>query len=368
MRQILYAWLILLLLAPSLHAQYPISPATGKETGMDWSVILSTPPTFTLQPKTPTAHPGSIWVRSTPEGLHLWGRISLEGSTPRWPRQKSEVLASDHIEVWLAAEDTVPLPPIGWGNQFGQFHLKSSAECLDLNTDAPSRQAAQHLCELWFAQQTAYRRTLPRLFARQWLLADGPGGSHVFEDFAATADRTLAATLFRDDQPTPLAPPPDDSVTAQFSAEYSQDPGKKSYQTAYTFHLVLPYSAFPPTRQFTLANLSLMVDVFTAAPDGSKMGAFSTTSSDRQWGKPATFNHVRLLAPPTYAITPCHANPVQTDLFGATYLSWFFPNASPNITSTFASSTPQEATSTIPAESLPSSNRPTSSRSPFPMA
>jgi hypothetical protein len=54
-----------------------------------------------------------------------------------------------------------------------------------------------------------------------------------------------------------------------------------------------------------------MVDVFSSATDGHKTGDYSSTSALRQWGKPATFNHLRLAAPRTFSVTPCDAEVVN---------------------------------------------------------
>lgn len=95
--------------------------------------LFSTPPTLALIQHSPQARPGSIWLVSADDGLHIWGRVEAEEDGFRWPRQRSEMLSSDHIEVWLAASTEVKMPTIGWGNQFGTKGLASLKDCEEQN-------------------------------------------------------------------------------------------------------------------------------------------------------------------------------------------------------------------------------------------
>jgi hypothetical protein len=58
-----------------------------------------------------------------------------------------------------------------------------------------------------------------------------------------------------------------------------------------------------------------------------KMGALSTTSPARVWGKPASFNKVILNVPRHYSISPCAAEPTLTDLYDVAHPAWYFPTA-----------------------------------------
>lgn len=299
--------------------------------------IFATPPTLALIPHSPQAHPGDIWLRSTDDGLHIWGRVQADQEGFHWPQQKSEMLAGDHIEVWLAASPDVPMPPIGWGSQFGKTELKGREDCMSDAGFGVDSDAGKKKCERWYDEQVQYRRDLQRLFVRQWLISGNgvgyPQQSHFFEDYASTAYAGLGANFFHELLPNLLQPKSDDGPMVDIGAEGRRDTKQladgRSYhdfhQTGYRFHVFIPYSAFPPTQQLQLSDLYLMVDVFGSAADGRKMGEYSSTSAKRQWGKPATFNHIRLASPRTFSISPCENKLVQSDLYGDEHLSWFFP-------------------------------------------
>jgi hypothetical protein len=311
--------------------------------------IYATPPSLTLIPHSPQAHNGNIWLRSADDGLHIWGKVEADEQGFHWPQQKSEMLSSDHIEVWLATSLEVPMPEIGWGNQFGTTELGSLNDCAS-QVDPHTGDAASGVknCERWYIEQVQYRQYLRRLFVHQWLVAgQAYSGSHSFEDFASTAYAGLSANFFPEDLPTALKPGFDNRLTVEIDPEVrpetKQNAAGAAYkyyrQTGYHFHLLIPYSAFPPAQQLKLADLYLMIDVFSSAPAGHKTGDYSSTAAKRQWGQPASFNHVRLAAARTFSVTPCDFKPEQRDLYGESHAAWFFPMQSvkdADLQSTFA--------------------------------
>lgn len=301
--------------------------------------IYATPPSLTLITRGPQAHHGAVWLRSTDDGLQVWGKIEADEQGFHWPQQKSEMLSSDHIEVWLATSPEVSMPQIGWGNQFGATELGSPKACADQDAqhtgDAVS---ASKNCERWYNGQLQYRQYLRRLFVRQWLIAgsDYTGFGRSIEDFATTAYAGLTASLFPEDLPKVLEPKPDDGVKVDIETERRPETRKNAAgatynynrQTGYHFHLLIPYGAFPPAQQLKLSDLYFMVDVFSSAAAGHKMGDYSSTASAREWGKPGTFNHLKLASPRSFSLTPCEYNLEQQDLYNQSNASWFFPSAS----------------------------------------
>jgi hypothetical protein len=275
------------------------------------------PPSLPLIPKTPEARRGGIWLRSDKNGLHIWGQV--DGGKPNWPQQNRDMLAKDHIEVWLAAATDVPMPPIGWGNQFGTIELKSRDDCSkpEISGGPGVTDAAQ--CEQWYNEQVHYRSRFRRLFVRQWLIAK----NHVDEVYARSAYDDLSADLFKEFLPAALQPKGTEQVQAGTLATPNTKGGGK--HTGYEFYVFIPYTAFPPARQLDLRDLWLMVDVFSPAPEGRKMGAYSSTSATRKWGDPTTFNHVQLGAPLKFALSPCECPLEEDDIYGRKYPAWFFP-------------------------------------------
>lgn len=305
--------------------------------------IYTSPPTLTLIKRGPQAHSGDIWVRTAADGLHVWGKIEAAEQGFHWPEQKSETLSSDHIEIWLAASRDVPMPRIGWGNQFGAIELDSAKDC-------PKQQGPEVRnpgCERWYNEQTQYRVYLRQLFMREWLIAGSMGSPHAYEGFASEAYRDIMATLYSENLPTELKPKSDYGVSAEIGTdrrpEVRKNAGGGMYnynvQTGYHFHALIPYGAFPPAQQLRLSDLYFMVDVFTAAPAGQQTGDYSSTAAMGQWDTPSTFNHLVLAAPRSFSITPCEYRTVQQDLYGTNYTSWFFPlkaAGDTNLRSTFA--------------------------------
>jgi hypothetical protein len=294
------------------------------------------PPSFTLIAKTPGARMGKVWVRSDGTGLHLWG--SVEGGAPVWPEQKADLLAKDHVEVWLAAVPDVTMPPVGWGNQFGKIEMKSAEDCkgqTDPQTGSP--EAGGAACVRWYAEQVRYRAQFRRLFARQWLLAGSTnfGRAHVVEAYATEAWRTLEGDLFAEDLPDGLEPKAAGLAKGGVNIVYSKsetgghDAAGNAYQknvaTGYEFYLEIPWEAFPPAPSLEVSDLWLMVDVFGAAPTGKKTGEYATTSAGREWGVPASFNHVKLEAARGFRLSPCEEPLVEQNIYEDQVAAWFFP-------------------------------------------
>jgi hypothetical protein len=302
--------------------------------------VYATPATMDLIPKEAGAHTGKVWVRSTDDGLQIWGQVQVNDNDLHWPQEKSEMLSSDHIEIWLAASKDVSMPPVGYGNQFVENHLKSAADCTPLeNEEGPGSPRSPKIanCERWYNEQLQYRKQFQRLFVRQWLAASSEGvQGRIFEDFASTAFANLKTGFYEEELPTPLAPKSKDGVVEEIypqSAKHEtrHDAAGHPYDlniiTGYTFHFSIPYSAFPPAQQLNLRDLWVMVDVFGAAPEGKKMGALSTTSPQRVWGRPSTFNHLMLETPRVHSITPCATAPTDHDMYGNPHPAWYFPMA-----------------------------------------
>jgi hypothetical protein len=295
--------------------------------------LWNTPPTLTLVPHSPQSHPGKIWLATTGEGLHIWGQVQAPEHALQPPPDNAAPLSGDHVEVWLSGSLAVPMPVIGWANQFGPKNLAGPADCATsagaIRTDpAPAKVVAS--CQSWYTQQLRYRQDLAHLFVRQWIFAPDhraaavqPGSfapARSFEAFASTAWAALSASLAPHDLPVLLQPQPNDGFLAETAAAPQPAPG-------YSFHVFIPYTAFPPAQQLRLADLYLDVDVFSAAPAGRKLGDFSSTASARLPGQPATFNHLRLSAPRTFSFSPCDYAPAPAAGSVDPPSGWFFPTA-----------------------------------------
>lgn len=293
-------------LVPESHA-----PATGGSIDAYKNVA----PDLTLTPKEAGGRSGQLWVRNVGSGLLIAGQV--DGSAPDFPRNQSQILAKDHIEVWLAAAPDVPLPAIGWGNQFGEQLLpKGPDSCADWvkeqSPDAPNKSEIEQKCRSWATRQQQYRTAFKKLFVRQWLLT----ADFAIESYATPAYELITAKYDTKNLGTaPLKP--------KGKVQMWYAPGSGGH--GYSFQVQIPYTAFPPVNTPDLKNLWLMVDVFNAAPAGRKMGAYSSSSPLRAFGKPETFNALQLQPKRSFPISPCHVGLDGTDKYGEKHPGWFVP-------------------------------------------
>jgi hypothetical protein len=145
--------------------------ATGFELDGSTQEWAKQPPTLSLIQKGSASRPGKIWLAQSSNGLVIVGKI--DGPPPVFAQTPEDMPNGDHVEIWVAIADKIPLPPIGaYSSMDGITELHSAADCED---DAG--------CRTWFASQEQHRRLLPRLFVRQWQAAPGV----VVEAYARTA-------------------------------------------------------------------------------------------------------------------------------------------------------------------------------------
>jgi hypothetical protein len=179
-------------------AAIPVPAATPQELRPSPQDIYSTQPTLTLIQHTPDAHPGNVWLRSSPDGLHVWVKVQADQQGFRWPAEKSEMFSSDHIELWLAAAPDVPMPLIAWGNQFGVTTLHSEKDCQD-QSDSHTGNAADGVrnCLRWYLNFFAISpqgEILSALNIDQGL--SGQGGEPEAADLTITPDWQRITAFF----------------------------------------------------------------------------------------------------------------------------------------------------------------------------
>ena len=297
----------------SVMAQQPpviVPEFHSSETGGNIDVFKNVPPDLKLIPKEAGSRRGQLWIRNIGSALLIAGQV--DGQTPDFPQNKSQLLAKDHIEVWLATAPDVFMPPIGWGNQFEEQLLpKGPDSCLDWMKERNPDTADLQKCRSWAAQQQQYRTAFKKLFMRQWLLTS----DYAVESYATPAYELIAAKY--DAKGLFTAPLKPKGKIQMWSASASAH--------GYSFQIQIPYSAFPPANTPDLQNLWLMVDVFNAAPEGKKMGPYSSSSPVRAFGKPETFNQLQLQPRRSFRIAPCNVGLDGTDKYGNRHPGWFVP-------------------------------------------
>jgi hypothetical protein len=298
------------------------SPISGLPTAV--SNFTSEPPDIALVPRGEGARSGHLWVRTSHNGLHIAGKV--DGGQPDFPHSKDQILSTDHVELWLAEAPDFDLPDIGWGNQFGEETLpKGEESCSDwAGQQVPSdRTETEKKCREWAETQIHYRPYFRRLFLRQWLM--GP-------DFAVES----------------FATPAYEEIQKRFSSlgdkvpEFMEPRGKPRMfifpeQAGYSFEIFVPFEAFPPLSSLRPSGLYVLVDVFNSAALGKKTGVYSTSSLARSYGKPETFNALRLDPPFFFRLTPCDLPLMGDDKMGDYHPGWFLPGweAQQNVSDTF---------------------------------
>lgn len=281
-----------------------------------------TPADLKLVPKEAGGRTGQLWIRNIGTGLLIAGQV--DGPAAQLPRASTEMLSRDHVEIWLATALDLSLPPIGWGNQFQEEELPEGPDsCADWakqhSPGEPDTTQEEKDCRTWATRQQQYRSMFKKLFVRQWLLAPNIG----MEAYA-----TPAFDLIREKYPAgknssgPMLQPLKPAGLPRMS--FSVQP------SGYSFQIQIPYSAFPPINTLRLENVWLMVDVFNSAPSGKKMGAFSSSSAVREYGKPQTFNQLRLQPMQVFRMSPCGDGLEGADKYRHSHPGWFIPKQHPD--------------------------------------
>lgn len=274
------------------------------------AVLVHAETRFDLIPSRPGARSGSMHIAGAKEGLVVRGEIG--GGPPDFAKTAAAMPQKDHVEIWVAASSDPELPEIGWGNQFGMMTCKGE-ELTD---------EAKKACPKFTRDMTAYRRQFRRLFVRQFQLAPDIAA----ETFATPAYNDIATRYAKQaaDQLVGMKPSGLPNFTAQPSA------------TGYSFTAVVPWSALPPVNALKLEKLRVMVDVFSATTGAASSQPYSTTSSTRKYGDPATFTAVQLDAPMAFDITTCRYDLKTSDIYADEHPAWFFPNATGTLNVTFS--------------------------------
>lgn len=302
-----------------------VGPAySGTAAPHDWHGQL---PSFTLTPAAPGAPAGKIWVRKSEAGMVIAGQV--EGASPDFPKSVAELMAKDHVEVWLAVVPNPVLPVLGWGNQFGDNELRqgetSCATEKNIAGDPPDQQDIQQ-CVEWVKRQKSYRTQLKRLFARQWQLAPGLGK----EAFSVPAYQAIQQNFIGSDKE--FSPEPPKELRPQESVpELKTKPAEHGYD----FEILVPWKLFPPVNSTAPREFYLLVEVFAAAPPGKKTGAYATTSPGRRYADFAAFHRLTFENPRQYTISECAYPPMGLDFLSKPLPGYFFPGESAVVAHTF---------------------------------
>ncbi len=259
----------------------------------DISEWMQERPTYTLTKNTGEARDGSIWIDQTDQGLVIVGAVT--GGSPQWPKNEASLTFKDHIEVWVADNQPVELPDIGWGHQFAHPTLKTEEECSSPDVGSFSL-ADEEQCKVWFRDQVRYRESFKKLFQRQWQISPNVQ-AEVYALPAFKALKATSSTMFAESEQTKvvlLQPKVDSFPTRFFETEQG-----------YSFEMLIPWDQFPPFHALQMKDMRILVDVFSSGTKDTQ-GPFSSSSSKRIYGDPTTYSTFSIFNPRHYILTSCH--------------------------------------------------------------
>jgi hypothetical protein len=225
--------------------------------------------------------------------------------------------------VWLAFADDVPMPPIGFGNQFGSVIVATEKDCETRDQQRPADEKYVAKCTKWYQQQLKYRARFKKLFARQWLITD----YYREESFAAPAYTEIVHD-FASDQPQyseeipKVLKPAESSLFTAYLQHYGGQPG-------YRFSVNIPWEVMPPANSLEISRLRLLVEVYSPAPPGKKFGPYASTAPYRKYGKPETFNLLSLKTRHKIQISPCGGKLEVKNKYDEALPGWLLPAAGP---------------------------------------
>ncbi|MFO1152485.1 MAG: hypothetical protein U1E42_02305 [Rhodospirillales bacterium] len=234
---------------PVAAAEMIIGPAVaGLTIDGDVGEWLDKSPSLLL-PAAGPARSGRVWLAESADGLVVAGHLG--GPPPQFPTNAAEINGSDHLRLVVSLVDGPPLPKIGWGEAAGPVELTTAADCASVESLADDENAIAD-CKTWFQEQVVYRQHFRRLFARRWRLAPG---------IAEEADATPAlAALPASAREALRLLAPRTTPVARFKAPTG---------SGYSFEILIPWDALPPSPALELSRLHLGLGAVSARFGGA---------------------------------------------------------------------------------------------------
>jgi len=175
-----------------------------------------------------------VWVGRVREGLVVAAEIR-NGVGPG---------GSPVLRIGLAGPDSLRLPPIGWGHQFGVEALADSTACDALEFAAEEVET----CRRWLARQIRHRARLPVLFAREWRVP--VANPDALEEVLATPAFWALGPAARE-RLRPLRPR---------GAPRALVRGIAGTEGGLGLEVLIPWGSFPPVSAPSLPAVRLRVD------------------------------------------------------------------------------------------------------------
>lgn len=277
---------------------------------------------FPLIKTSSKARGGSIQISYGEKGLIINGVV--DGDKANWPKEATDDMAThDHIEMWVSDTENLKLPPIGWGNQFGNFILDNENDCETDSNNLANQSISNTIstvsdsagCKKWFKDQVKFRKQFQKLFVHQWQLAPGivreTYASSAYDSFSDGVKRSLKLLQTTNTPSVKIS----DSVSGDASGQHS-----------YTFQIEIPWDALPPIRSLDLKSMKVLVDVFSPGIGHLQYGPYSSISGNHSYGDTNAFKILKFSQPRQYSITSCGYDLSDNhDIPGPTFSSYAVP-------------------------------------------
>jgi hypothetical protein len=248
---------------------------------------------------------GKVWAAQGQNGIVVYGKV--EGIRPQWARFPNEMSTRTHVNLWFGATPDVPMPEIGWRNQFGDANCEEYEKRENRGRNAED-------CATWAARQALYRNQLRRLFVREWQLAP------------RVSNETFATAAFRE----ALGFATDFESGALRKMEPKGTPFMESQEgSAFQLEIVVPWEAFPPVSSLELSEIYLVVEI----AEGDTI--LASTRPARKQDDPSSFDKFVLSKPVVSRITSCKY-PLEGSILSRKYVpAWYYLTANGSIADTF---------------------------------
>lgn len=184
--------------------------------------------------------------------------------------------ANPVFRIGLAGPDSLRLPPIGWGHQFGMEVLADSTACGKPEYAADDAET----CRRWLARQERHRARLPALFEREWRVAIA--APEEVEEVGATAAFARLGEAARG-RLRPLRPRGGPRALVR---------GIAGTEGGIGLEILIPWGSFPPVSAPTLDAVRIRIE--WAVPDSVPSAPWGLSAPARPFVRPLL-----------HRITPC---------------------------------------------------------------
>lgn len=223
-----------------------------------------------------------VWVALAEEGMLVAGDVRDDQFLPA--TSDAYALNSDHVEVWLAFPEA-KMPPIGFGRQGKIVEIRTLDDCAPYLGTPPSDSDSDVTgCYEWYLKQQERRRLLKRLFIRQYFIAPGGLSEKYFDQVRENRSLVLPEEVS--------------------GGMHIRNTRFVTRHDGCVFEALIPTTAFPASAASTIESFRLLIDFVDNDHGHDCQESFLSSSGQRRFGAPNTYNVIRLRNPMRYESKP----------------------------------------------------------------